>query len=107
MANKIIARKWLALFDLSALENTRFTSLSLADQRLCLIARAMIKQPRLLLLDEPCQGLDEPQRDRVQSRVKALLENGNTTLIYVSHYDEERIAVAQSELALTNANPAP
>ena len=54
-----------------------------------LLARALIKNPPMLILDEPCQGLDDKQTARFRDIVTALCETFGTTLIYVSHYTQE------------------
>ena len=54
-----------------------------------LLARALIKNPPMLILDEPCQGLDEQQTARFRDMVTAGCETFGTTLIYVSHYAQE------------------
>ena len=54
-----------------------------------LLARALIKNPPLLILDEPCQGLDEQQTTYLRDIVTTLCETFGTTLIYVSHYHQE------------------
>jgi molybdate transport system ATP-binding protein len=51
----------------------------------------MVKQPRLLILDEPCQGLDEVNREMVLKLVDYLGTRGHTQLLYVTHHAEDRI----------------
>lgn len=69
-----------------------FTQLSFGEQRLAMIARAMVKNPELLILDEPCQGLDPQNRKLVLEGVKAF-EAGLTaspcSLLYVTHRQDE------------------
>jgi molybdate transport system ATP-binding protein len=62
-----------------------FGALSEGEQRLILIARALVKGPELLVFDEPCQGLDAANRDRVLRLVEAIGEHVASSLIYVSH----------------------
>ena len=54
-----------------------------------LIARALIKQPPLLILDEPCQGLDDPSREMVLAFIRRLSEQKTITLLYVTHHADE------------------
>ena len=84
-----MAWTWLEYFGLKRLASRPFRLLSDGHQRLALLARAIIKQPRLLILDEPCQGLDRISRERVCSALDALCSRTSTTLIIVSHYVEE------------------
>jgi molybdate transport system ATP-binding protein len=65
------------------------SALSTSQQRLALLARALVKNPPLLILDEPCQGLDEQQVKDFVSLVDDLCAQTNKTLIYVSHYENE------------------
>ena len=58
---KNLAMDWLKQVKLEHKANDPLHQLSYGEQRLVLICRAMIKQPALLILDEPCQGLDEPK----------------------------------------------
>ncbi len=63
--------------------------LSKGEQRLVLLARALVKNPPLLILDEPCQGLDIGAVEYFKSVVNAVCGSGERTLIYVSHYPHE------------------
>lgn len=73
-------------FDLSAHKNELLNTLPLGKQRLVLLARTIIKNPELLILDEPCQGLDQQQTQHFNQLVDALCNNG-MTLIYVGHFE--------------------
>jgi molybdate transport system ATP-binding protein len=80
---------WLQLLALQPFRNRRLAQLSTGQQRMVLLARALIKNPPLLILDEPCQGLDEQQTTQLREIVTTLCETFGTTLIYVSHYQQE------------------
>jgi len=66
-----------------------FSQLSKGQQRLVLLARALVKNPPILILDEPCQGLDTESIEYFKSVVDAVCESPERTLIYVSHYPAE------------------
>ncbi len=66
-----------------------FSQLSKGRQRLVLLARALVKNPPLLILDEPCQGLDSDAIEYFKSVVDAVCDTPERTLIYVSHYVNE------------------
>jgi len=65
-----------------------------------LIARALIKQPPLLILDEPCQGLDDPSREMVLAFIRRLSEQRTITLLYVTHHADEIPAEVSHHLRL-------
>ncbi len=83
------ALRWLGLFGMADAATRRLSQLSPDRQRLCLLARAVIKNPTLLILDEPCQGLSVQHRDFFKALVDELHRTAHTTLIYVSHYLED------------------
>lgn len=82
------ARTWLRRVGLAEHEQTEFAQLAEGEQRLALIARALVKNPTLLILDEPCQGLDENNRDRILQTLVGI-ERADTSMIYVTHRADE------------------
>lgn len=97
-----IAGQWLALLGLTEEAKRPFSALSYGEQRVVLIARAMIKHPPLLLLDEPCLGLDEANRSLVLALIERICHEGDTTVVYVTHHEEDRIHEIENELVLGN-----
>ena len=91
---------WMQLLSLQELRTRRLAQLSTGQQRMVLLARALIKNPPMLILDEPSQGLDEEQTAYFKSLVTALCEAFNKTLIYVSHYRQELPACIDKFLQL-------
>lgn len=83
------ALEWLTLFDLLAVKDIPIYKLSLAQQRWTLLARALIKEPKLLILDEASQGLDDLQKEIFKETIQKICELSDITLIYVSHYPED------------------
>ena len=98
---KAIADQWLALLGMSARADAPFTGLSYGEQRLLLIARAMVKQPPLLILDEPCLGLDDMNRQLVLALIERICLASETTVLYVNHREQDRIRGIENHLALT------
>ena len=84
-----LVKQWLQLLDLTELAEKPFQSLSWGQQRLVLIARALVKHPTLLILDEPLQGLDYLNRELVKNWIDNLIDKGNTQLLFVSHHVED------------------
>ncbi|WP_375583792.1 ATP-binding cassette domain-containing protein [Cyclobacterium xiamenense] len=81
-----LADLWLAALQLDHLAAKNFHRVSLEEQRFCLLARAMIKCPQLLVLDEASQGMDETQRVRFRQMISYFLKETGMSLIFVSHY---------------------
>ncbi|MFC5625220.1 ATP-binding cassette domain-containing protein [Algoriphagus winogradskyi] len=84
-----LAESWIKLFQLASFANIPINRLSLENQRWTLLARALIKQPQLLILDEASQGMDEFQRRLFKDTVQQICERSEMTLVYVSHYAED------------------
>jgi molybdate transport system ATP-binding protein len=84
------ALKWLRALQLARRSQLSFGELSFGEQRLVLLARAVVKQPRLLILDEPCQGLDAHQRFKLLAAVDRVMAQGQRALIFVTHHPDER-----------------
>jgi len=95
-----IAEEWLAVLGMSERANDPFTQLSHGDKRLVLIARAMVKHPPLLILDEPCLGLDDINRQLVLALIEKICASGKTTVLYVNHHAEDKVAGIDNHLAL-------
>ncbi len=95
-----IAREWLAAIAMSDKASAGFQSLSYGEQRLVLIARAMVKSPLLLVLDEPTQGLDEGNRQRILGFMSSLEARRHSTLLFVSHREDEFLPLFRQHLHL-------
>ena len=86
---KDICRAWMRVFGIEHLAERTFLKLSSGEQRLCLLARAFVKDPELLILDEPLHGLDDTNRARTRVIIDAFCQRKNKTLVMVTHYKEE------------------
>ncbi len=82
-------RKWMAIFGIDSLAERSFLRLSSGEQRLVLLARAFVKEPELLVLDEPMHGLDDSNVELVRRVIDAYCEDADKTLLMVTHYREE------------------
>ena len=93
-------RKWLRIFNITHLEQRDFCTLSSGEQRMVLLARAFVKNPALLILDEPLHGLDNPNRNLARSIIREYCSLPEKTLIAVTHYPEELENITDKELRL-------
>jgi molybdate transport system ATP-binding protein len=84
-----IALRWMKTLEIDQFARTLLKNIPASAQRLCLLARALIKNPSLLIFDEPCQGMDDHQQLHFKNLVDTLCSLSNVTLIYVTHYQHE------------------
>ena len=97
---KAIADDWLALLGMTDRADEPFNAMSFGEQRLALIARAMVKHPPLLILDEPCLGLDDMNRQLVLALIERICMARETTVLYVNHRTQDAIQGIENHLAL-------
>ena len=81
--------EWMDMIGITSIKEKRLNQLSLGEQRLVMLTRALVKSPPLLILDEPCQGLDSQQTARFKNTIDHICRSTSTTLIYVSHYTQD------------------
>jgi len=84
-AQRDIAGQWLAALGLAQYAQEGFDALSFGLQRMVLLARAMVKSPIILLLDEPTVGLDGHHRSLLLRAIDHIAANSDTRIIFVSH----------------------
>ena len=101
-AHKQIANEWLEFLGLDKFKDTHFHNLSFGQQRMLLIARALIKRPYLLILDEPCQGLDPINRALVIQLIEQIASRKIAQIIYISHEPEDKLQCLTHELSFTS-----
>lgn len=80
---------WMKIFGLDKIQDRTFLKLSSGEQRLVLLARAFVKDPELLILDEPLHGLDNTNRRMVKDIIESFCKRRNKSIIIVTHYKEE------------------
>ena len=96
------AKALLAAFGLAAQTHQPYVSMSKGERQNVLIARALLAEPELLILDEPCSGLDVLARERVLGTVEKLARSQSMTVIYVTHHTEEILEVFEHTLLMAN-----
>ena len=80
---------WMDIFGIADLADSNFLQLSSGEQRMVLLARAFVKDPELLILDEPLHGLDMVNRRLVKDVIEAFCQLKYKSIIMVTHYQEE------------------
>ncbi|MDR0427718.1 MAG: ATP-binding cassette domain-containing protein [Dysgonamonadaceae bacterium] len=95
-----IALEWLKLVQLENLKNKSFLRISFGEQRLLMLLRAFVKNPDLLILDEPLHGLDKTNKELALFLVSKYCEQKNKSLIYVTHYINEISNSIRQQLCL-------
>lgn len=93
--------RWMQAFGIAHLADRTFLQVSSGEQRLCLLARAFVKDPELLILDEPLHGLDNRNRERVREIIATFCQRPHKTLVMVTHYEEELPPCIDHHLRLT------
>ncbi|MFC0876643.1 ATP-binding cassette domain-containing protein [Saccharicrinis sp. FJH2] len=89
------AQEWMNLLKMGHLKKTYFQKLSFGQQRLVLLARAMVKHPPLLILDEPTVGLDDENVMLFNQLINKIAEETSTTILFVSHRKEAGLVPRQ------------
>ncbi|SHG88839.1 ATP-binding cassette domain-containing protein [Flagellimonas flava] len=88
---KRVANQWIDLLGLKAKANAQFFELSQGERRLVMTARAMVKHPPLLILDEPTAGLDDINALLFISLVNKIAQESDTAIVFVSHRKEPQL----------------
>ena len=86
---KETAEQWMEILGIADKADRVFNRLSYGEQRMQLLARSMVKIPQILILDEPCQGLDRSNRQRILDAIAVIGHQSKTNIIYVTHYPQE------------------
>lgn len=85
-----LAKQWLNTLGIEELQQHYYHEISFGQQRMVLLARAMVKHPEILILDEPCVGLDDYHRKLILQTLDLIASKSDTRIIYVSHVEGEK-----------------
>jgi molybdate transport system ATP-binding protein len=98
---RVIVQRWMDVMQVERFTHRSFHTLSDGEQRRILLTRALVKDPPMLILDEPCQGLDEDATMRFNALVNAICQHLGKTLLYVSHYEADIPACVTKRVELS------
>jgi ABC-type molybdenum transport system ATPase subunit/photorepair protein PhrA len=100
---KEIAAYWMEFLEIQNLSNEPIGKISYGEARRILLARALVNLPDLLILDEPCVGLDDYYRELILGVLDLIAEQTQTKLIYVSHVEDEQPACINQKLTFVSS----
>ncbi len=100
VSQKQLAQRWMEVMGIADIQGQRLADVSTTRQRLCLLARALVKSPPLLILDEPCQNFGTSQKYFFRTLIDVIARLSNLSLIYVTHHREELPECIDKELRL-------
>jgi iron(III) transport system ATP-binding protein len=98
-----LATEKLATVGLSGFERRLPSELSGGQQQRVAVARAIVLEPKVLLFDEPLSNLDVKLRRRVREDIRGLQQQLSLTAVYVTHDQEEALAVSDRIIVMRNA----
>ncbi len=98
------ANNWLNLIGLVDKQKSIFNALSYGEMRMVLLARAMIKNPDLLILDEPCQGLDNHNKGKILELCEIIGASTDNTILFVTHDQTINLHCFTNTLVLSKNN---
>ena len=95
------AKEWFSFMGISHLMDKKIFEMSQGEKQKVFLTRALVSSPDILILDEPCSGMDIPSREKFLKAVHEI-GNSNTSLIFVTHYPEEIVPSISHILYLKN-----
>lgn len=95
-----VAMEWLRCFGMEHIAHKSFLTLSSGEQRMALLARAFVKDPDLIILDEPLHGLDVANKERASKIIECFCRREGKSMVYVTHYKQEIPSVVTNEFKL-------
>ncbi len=101
-----LCHDWMKLFDIGNYAKKLFNQLPTGAQRLVLLIRALVKNPALLILDEPAQGLNDYQQQHFKTIISQMCNNHGLSMLYVTHQYHELPDCIEKVLQLSKGNPA-
>ena len=101
-SQKTGALELIRLFGIENLLNKNISLLSYGERQLVLIARSMVKKPKLLFLDEPCDGLDCNNRSRLLNIIELIGSHTQTNIVYITHHENEIVPCIKNILRMKN-----
>jgi len=98
-----ISRKWLSTVGLEGFEKRLPSELSGGQQQRVAVARALVLEPQVLLFDEPLSNLDAKLRRKMREDIRELQQELGITAVYVTHDQEEALAISDKIIVMENA----
>ena len=97
-------QKMINLVNLKGLENRRIDQLSGGQQQRVALARSLVLEPKVLLLDEPLSNIDTKLRETVRNEIRKIQKELGITMIFVTHDQEEAMSISDRIIVMNEGN---